>query len=158
MMKCQPTILMHLTESEDTECKHSSSAISEIINKCQSASFTGSHAQAITEPPPCLTDEVVYFGSWACTFSAHFLHHFDRGYFFFHHSLEIYSRTCLKRNLTFLFLNFTQCLINPLRLWSSLDRQKGNMEVYITIHVFCILQIILFKTHDPVYQPLCNCF
>lgn len=68
MMKCQPTILLHLTESEDTECKHSSSAISEIINKCQSASLTGSHAQAITEPPPCLTDEVVYFGSWACTF------------------------------------------------------------------------------------------
>lgn len=136
-MKCQPTILLHLTESEDTECKHSSSAIREIINKCQSASFTGSHAQAITEPPPCLTvHELVLF-------SAHFLHHFDRGYFFFHHSLEICSRTCPKRNLTFLFLNFSQCLINPLRF------------AILCMH---IIQIILFKTHDPVYQPLCNCF
>lgn len=51
----------------------SSSICSHIINKLQWSSSTGSHVNVIMLPTPCLTNNVIYFGSWAVSLPLHIL-------------------------------------------------------------------------------------
>ncbi len=64
------------------------SAVTSLINTCEPVPLGAIHVHAITLPPPCLTLDVVCFGSWAVLF----FHHtslFPSSY----QSKESYSRT-----------------------------------------------------------------
>ena len=137
-------VLKHLAEYEQIilpETLQNSSS----INTREAVPLAAIHGHAMTLPPPCFTDEVVCFGSWAVPFLHHtllfpsfwykliFVSSVQRILF---QNFKGFFRCCLANsNLVFLFLRLTNGLhlvVDPLySLWWSL------------------LLIVDFDTHTP---------
>ncbi len=98
-----------------------------IIHKLQWTCSTDSHARAVTLPPLCLTDDVVWFGS--CSFSSL---HFSPPIIWIQVYLGfIYPKnlipelgTLLNSNPAFMFMNVSSLPLNANRLSSILDLSR----------------------------------
>ena len=110
------------------------SAVTSSINTREPVPLAAIHAHAITQPPPCFTDEVVCFGSWAVPSLLHTLLFPSFWYklifvssvhrMLFQNCTGSFRCFLANSNLVFLFLRLTNGLhlvVNPLYLlWWSL--------------------------------------